>query len=221
MSTENQDYVLHSETDGIEMIILADGVSSCSRSRKGAEISCKTVEKILTRYGLQIFQWDKKEVAEFVLSCVTDELECEQKTENCKITDFSSTLCFVCLDKKKQRALCFSLGDSLIYKLSEKGCVLLNQPDVYEDNRCCATTTIGAVDKVKVNVVDVTNINGMMICSDGAWKLFYNQNTFNDDLWEYSKKQNYYEFKKYIDRSKNMDDSTFIIMDFLSYKKLL
>ena len=215
---ENQDYFLHSETDKVEMIILADGVSSCSKSRKGAQIACETVEKILALNGTQLFELDKNIVANLILDNVLSAFKNEQIKDKCEITDYSSTLCFVCLDKAKDRVLSFSLGDSMIYKLSENGCVLLNQPDSFFGNKCCVTTTMGASEKVKIDMLNSEEINGMMICSDGAWSLFYNQNVFDEELWEHSKKQNYYEFKKYLDNCVNIDDSSFIIMAFLQNK---
>lgn len=200
------------------MIILADGVSSCSKSRKGAQIACETVEKILTLNGTQLFDLDKKIIANLILDNVLSKLKIEQKKDKCEITDYSSTLSFACLDKNKKRVLSFSLGDSMIYKLSEKGCILIDQLDSCSGNKCCVTTTIGASEKVKINKFDSKEMNGIMLCSDGAWRLFYNYNVFDKKLWDNSKKQNYYEFKKHIDNCINIDDSSFIIMDFLQNK---
>lgn len=215
LSKENQDYVLHTETDRVEIIVLADGVSSCRYSRKGAEMACLTAEKVLTEFGTQLFKLEKKLIADFIIGHVLQAFKIQQKEMCCAIEEFSSTLSFVCLDKKTNQALCFSLGDSLIYKLSDDGCILLNQPDSFSGDRSYAVTTIGVAEKVKIDIIDSNEINGIMICSDGAWRLFYNNNIFNSELWRYSKSGNYYEFKKYIDNSINMDDSTFVIMDFV------
>lgn len=210
--------MLHCETDSVEMIILADGASSVSHGKKGAQIACETVRKILALHGSKIFALDKNTLANLIMDNIVAEFKSEQTKDNCEITDYSSTLCFVCLDKIKRCVLSFSLGDSVIYKLSDKGCILINQPDRYYGNKCYVTTTADAAKKVRINISGTEDLNGMMICSDGAWSLFYNQNVFDNALWEHSKKQNYFEFKKHIDNCINTDDSSFIIIDFLQNK---
>ena len=55
---ENQDYICALQDGPNTVISLADGVSSCSRSKTGAEVAGNVVSKLLIRRGGSIMKYE-------------------------------------------------------------------------------------------------------------------------------------------------------------------
>lgn len=197
---------------------MADGVSTCENGKAGAEIACQTIMKIMLENWQDIFKCGEAVIAKLVVRRIVDNINNKAMVSNENVRSYASTLSFACFNKSTKKVLTFTLGDSLAYKLSEKGCILLNQPDAYDNGKCCVTTTDYAFTRAKINIVEAGGLNGVMLCSDGAWRMFYKENTFRDDLWDAIKKQNYEAIKAYLQEQDNCDDSSFIIMDLSKIK---
>lgn len=210
---ENQDYYLHKENQFVEIIVLADGVSSCKEGKTGASVSCQTAADIMLNKWNYLFASDKDTVVRLIVNRVIDNLKSECTKSGKTLNDYSSTLSFACLDKNNRRLMVFSLGDSFIYKLSENELRLMYQPKELEDNHCYTTTTKAVEKEVYLNILDSAGIDSVILCSDGAWNLFYDQNIIKEDFMTAFINKNFNAVKNYLCEIENPDDCTFIVMN--------
>ncbi len=207
---ENQDIYLHDENDATEAVALADGVSSSRFGKRGAEIACETVMHILMTDGALLFDIDKKLLARAILDRILEKIAMEPAAEF--PSDCASTLAFACLDKNSGRLLTFTLGDTLLYVISDNHCRLVSQPDVDVDGRCCVTTTRGAYRRVNIALHDASDIKAVMLCTDGAWQYLYEETFPNEELHNEIISGNYDALKYRLQAEKPDDDNSFIVM---------
>ena len=207
---ENQDIFLHDENALIEAVVLADGVSGSRLGKLGAQIACDTVMQILLAEGKHLFTMSKELVAHLIIERIMDKITQEKL---CDLpSDCASTLAFACRDKAEGKLLTFTLGDTLLYTVSDTDCDLISQPDTDTEGKCCVTTTEDAAQRVSITMRDTADQSAVMLCTDGAWQSMYEDSRLNGELKSEIIAGNYDALKKHLQATMPDDDSSFIIM---------
>ena len=207
-NTENQDALFYEETENFLFYAVADGVSTCKNSRKGAEVTCKAVCDILLNEFDYFFNSNSKKVSWLILNYIKKQLNILANQSNQSFNSYASTLCFVCIKKGNNTAITFTLGDSHLYILDSKKLFLEDGIIDYEDNIVCATVTENAEKNAVVNFYENFNYDGIIICSDGAWKTLFGNKKYNIGKELYVNNP-----KKLIDqlKSKKIDDDATLL----------
>lgn len=166
---DNQDAFAVAENGQYSAAALADGVSTCPRSREGAQAACDTAVSLL--YGKPEFflSGSREATARVMLDSIMSKLQ--SLASDGDPVPLSSTLAFVLLDKVARRALLFQLGDGLVAGNRNGRWVSLIQPDSSMDGTC-VTTTAGASRRCRAVCIDAANWDSFMLMTDGAWRTF-------------------------------------------------
>ena len=210
---ENQDALCSGKNRRFTVITLADGVSECKEAKTGAEVAVKSLTELFLKKGEYFINFDKKQIAKFAVSHINYELRKKAESEKKNVEDYSSTIASVLLDKKSERLLYFSIGDSIIIASENGKCKIISNPSDSSQG-CCVTTTKGAETMVKTNILDVSGLESVIICSDGAWKDMFRRNKLKEEVKKLIEYNKYGELSKFIKHQDNFDDSSFISMIF-------
>lgn len=161
--------------------------------------------------GNLFFDYSPEKTAFILLAEIKKQLSELSKKSNKPIESFASTLCFACLEKKTNRLMTFQLGDSNLYLISENGCrfsldekAVPQAFTVYED----------ADEKAAVSVCAADGLNAVLLCSDGAWREFYEKGDFNKELYEALKRSDFFRLKSFLEERSCADDCSYILMNF-------
>lgn len=138
MGSECQDFadVFQSSSDGDSArltMVVADGVGSRSRSRRGAEIACQSlgVEFSDTKFvGDRLSNRFARARSKFIKNCANDARQnggepevntglAESATEGDEVIEYATTALILCLDEQGYWAA--SVGDGAIYGVSDSG----------------------------------------------------------------------------------------------------
>ena len=209
---ENQDHICSGENSRFTVITLADGVSSCKEAKAGAIIAGNELTRLLIRKGELLQEYEPEEIASMTLSHILYELEDAAKQADADVKDYSSTVASVLHDKENGKLICMSLGDSIIIGASEGNFSILNTP--YESSEgCCVTTTAGAESETEGRIIDDSEFDSVIICSDGAWRQMLNRNRLKDEIITMLEKGDFDRLKDYLTDLDGHDDYSFISMD--------
>lgn len=208
----NQDSIMYGKNERFCAMVLADGVSSCSESAKGAEIVCKAVTAYLLKNGERLFYMPEYEIADCITSHILYKLERVSTEERNDIEEYSSTVAFTLCDRTTRKMLYFSIGDSLIIAIKKSNCSIVAMPGDSR-NGCYVTTTEDVSSLAKTGIIGTENINSIIICSDGAWHLMYNRNRLCQDIKSLLISQNYTALKNTLAEKERFDDCSFISVD--------
>ena len=210
---ENQDFVSWGENENFLTAVLADGVSSCVHSSKGAKTACEVLNRIFLRKGDFFLNSDvrfyKKEISKMILSYILQEIEKISKGNTGDIDgmkEYSSTIAGILYEKKSDKFLCFNVGDGMIVASnSDRGDYQVLLAPYQNEKGCCVTTTRGAENTAGLKIFHADNINSIIILSDGAWKKVFNDKNF-------SSLNNFIELDNYLEKSNCNDDYSYIAM---------
>lgn len=208
--SDNQDVVVHDQSDEYEVIALADGVSSCKKGKEGAKIACNTVLDIFLTCGKLFFNYSYEKTSNIVLAEIRRNISIAAKRDNEPSESYSSTLCFICLEKRTNKILSFQLGDSHIFLLSENGCNAINAKKAHE---LYFTTYPDADEHTLIDIFYTDNIHSLLLCSDGAWRLLYNKNILNPEILQAIKQSDFEFFENYLENKNNQDDCSYILLN--------
>lgn len=209
----NQDSVMYSENKRFCAMVLADGVSSCSESAKGAEIVCSALTQYLLKHGERLFCMQNYEIAGCITSHILYKLDMTSKKEmKNDINEYSSTVACILCDRKTRKMLYFSIGDSLIIATKCNKCSIVAMPSDSR-NGCYVTTTENVSSLAKVGIIETDEINSVIICSDGAWRLMYSRNRLDQNIKSLLIAQNYSGLKNILIKKERYDDCSFISVD--------
>lgn len=214
----NQDFILFDKNRSYCAMTLADGVSTCSKSRKGAEAVCYAVTEYLLRHGKRFFAMDSQEAVNCLLEYILFKLRQITEQESSLIKEYSSTMACILVDRYRNQMLYFSIGDSLILATKEDRCSVVAMPSDSR-NGCCVTTTFNASTMAKVGKIDTEHIQSIIICSDGAWHLMYNRNKLNPLVKEILINQDYDKLKNFLMKKDRFDDCSFISVNLKDCKR--
>ena len=203
----NQDSILSRQTEHDSIIALADGVSECAEARRGAEIASESIVNFLLcpeSYG--------GDIAKQALSVVLRELECSAAKHQKNVADYSSTFAAVRLGRNTGKLTVLNLGDGLILALRGERCRVLSMPGDSQHG-CACTTTRNAFRLVDVGEVDAAEVDAVIICSDGAWRLMYERTRIKHQVRSMLLEADYRSLARYLENADGADDCSFIVMD--------
>ncbi len=204
---ENQDYTYTYETSEGAFYAIADGVSSCKNSREGAEIACAISAKVVLDDIDYYFDSNPEKTINLILANIRRRISQIAKEANQKDISYASTLCFVCVHKKRHQAMTFVLGDSRVYFFSSESVYQKNPVHAYEDNETCTTLTKFAQEDVGFSIDNFSEDNRFILCTDGCWKnLFYIDEKNNTAM----KKVDNNEIMEYLNETMISDDCSFL-----------
>ena len=209
----NQDYVWEAENEIIKAAIIADGVSTCKNSLKGAEIVCKAVGEVLLDEADYIFASPKEKTVSLMVAYIYKKLLTEANAQKETVESFSSTLSFVCFNKANGKVLTFVLGDSLIYAVKGDSFLLACSPVFWDENRTLTTTTQNIEPYIDINIFSVNDYSRFVLCTDGAWKTFYKNGVLKKDILSAIKSDDMNSVKNYFDAQICFDDCSCIVMN--------
>lgn len=205
---ENEDVLFCKTNEHFDFYAIADGVSSCSNSKKGAEIVCSAACSIMMNEFDYYIDSSANKAAWLITECIKQKLSEHAIESSQKVESFASTLCFFCIEKKSGRAISYTLGDSHLYIINSEGLFLSKGTLLYENNVVCATVTENADRAVAINYYNKDEYDGFMLCTDGIWKSIMIANGF-------SEAQTVEEYRLLLENLKNkkiQDDATVLLV---------
>ncbi len=212
----NQDAIRYKQNRDYDVMVLADGVSSCCRAKEGAEITSNIIANFLLEHGGCFFSMTRQEVVDCILSQIRLALEHAARREGLAAEDYSSTLACILFDRRNERMLYCSIGDSLILAAKDDRCAVIAMPADSRDG-CCVTTSAAAESMAAIGVVKTTELRSVMICSDGAWQLMYDRNRLQQPIRSLLLNQDYEQLKTVLMERERFDDCSFISMNFQNH----
>ena len=208
---ENQDVVHFEENGRYSVITLADGVSSCTNGKEGAEIASRELKRLLFEKASHFMSFDEGTVAELSLAHILWELERYARENQISVEELSSTLAGALYDKKTKQLLLVNLGDGMIITGNREGCFLAARPS---DSRygTTVTTTYGARNEMKVRKLDGTKFESVYLCSAGAWRCMFDRIQMTEPVQKMIRNNNYRKLGTYLTSRNPFDDCTFVGM---------
>lgn len=206
----NQDIVYDAESKTAKIIVIADGVSSCTNGGKGAEIACKAVSDIMLKETEYMFSSSNEKVAGLLSAYVYKKLITVANEDNQPVGSYSSTLSFVCYNKISGQIMTFILGDSLIYLILDGIMTLACKPKLFDDSKIYTTTTQNVAEVIEINVFESKNSARYLLATDGAWKTFYSGGALSDKIEQAVREEKIID---YLEEQQCTDDCSIIMMD--------
>ena len=214
----NQDAIIFKMNTDYCAMVLADGVSTCEEGGTGAKTTCAATAEFLLDHAERIFNMNKQKTADSLVEHIMQHLKENAENENKDVEEYSSTLACVLFDRKENKMLYLSIGDSLIIATQNDKCYVVAMPSDSR-NGCCVTTTLNASRMAKVGIVDTENLGSIMICSDGAWHLMYRRNTMEQPIKELILNNDYTGLKEILLEKERFDDCSFITINLKDYSR--
>lgn len=204
---DNQDYIYTQETAAGAFYAVADGASSCENSRKGAEIACKISAKIILDDIDYYFDSKPEKTINLILSNIRNKINKVAGDLNENEMSFASTLCFICVHKKRQQVMTFVLGDSKVFALYPESICPKNPVNAYKNNETCTVLTDFANEDVGFSIESYFENSQFVLCTDGCWKeLFY----MNEDNRVAMRSESVEGIEDYLESVKMFDDCSFL-----------
>lgn len=212
---DNQDVLCYSQDQHYSVISLADGVSTCSCAKRGAEIASQTITDLFLKNGARLFTLDDSQVSKAVLSRVMQELNEDADKIKAPVNEYASTLASVLIDKRTKKMLCFSVGDGIIMALKKDIIRVLAIPS---DSRqgCIVTTTRDADLAATVKILDLDEMEAVIICSDGAWQEMFSHGRLKPEIREILCNHDFDNLSIYLKEMNTFDDHSFIAIDLMN-----
>ncbi len=210
----NEDCIMTGNTERYRVIVLADGVSTCSCSGIGARIACEKTMSYLLDDAEDIFGYDEKTIADYVLGLVNLAICEEARSNGNDIRDYSSTLSAVLYDCETRSAIVFHLGDGLILLTNSNFCKVIGKPYDHSDGTP-VTTTEGAGKMSIIRKIDVSDGDYILIFSDGAWDQMYKKGSLMKDVMGFIINGKFDKLNEYIRNRVPEDDYSYIGMSLM------
>lgn len=212
----NQDAFSTGSNDRFDVVVLADGVSSCKKSGEGAEITVEAVKKIFLENGDIIIKSDVKESSAAVLSVLYNELEKKAKKDNEEVEEYASTLAAVLIDRKTKNTFAMNLGDSMIMGVKGVDIGIVGMP--CDSSKGIPTTITNLsnhfTDSIMINSKDGDyKYDTYILCSDGAWREMFHKGKLRNDVKEMILKRDFNRLRNFLKDKNTLDDCTFIALD--------
>lgn len=212
---EGQDALAQREKGTLSVIALADGVSACLYGKEGARCCADAATELLLQKGRDLFSCGSREAAEFITSHVVYKQQLLAKQQGQPAEEYASTLAAVCYDRRAEKLLYCSLGDSLILAVRRGECEILALPPDSAQG-CCVTMTEHAGRGMQTGILDTRGMEAVCILSDGAWQALFEGGSLKADARTMLVKHWYSDLRDYLQALSCEDDNSFISMDLRS-----
>ena len=214
----NQDIVSSGSNERFSVITLADGVSTCKKGRKGAQIACKTTKEMMLRNGEYISGCSGAELANDIVLNVTYEIQKQAELDKIEPEEYSSTLSSVMYDNLLNTLTIFSVGDGIIFGVGRNGFRVLAMPSDSREGTC-VTTTRGASRQAVARTISRDGIDSVWICSDGAWRMMFKSGIMKREFADLIASKDYRGLKELFIEHHGNDDMSFIMLDVAGRKR--
>lgn len=205
------DIVRGTDNGEFAVLTLADGVSSCKYGAEGASlVSFYAMEYVYRQFADLKFLPNEWPV--YMLNSVKKQLKIAAHNDEALYNEYSSTLMVLVLDRMKSILNYCSIGDGILLAIDNDKCPVICMPQG-DKNGCPVVTTEGIEKKILSGRMELANVNNILMCSDGAWKMMYNHNMLKPDIKNILLSGNFNDFKEYIRNAENMDDCSFAFAD--------
>lgn len=210
----NQDATASGSNARFEVIVLADGVSSCKKGGEGARITAETIKNWFLDNGERLMDISDEERGSAISSVIASELGKQAQQDGLNIRDYASTLATILIDKKQKRMMYASVGDSLLLGVKDDKVSIVAMP---ADSRNGIPTTVDSSKYIKTQVLEPENgelvADSFIACSDGAWRELYRRSRLRTEVKEMILKRDYRGLSEYLKSRNTFDDCTFITLD--------
>ena len=208
----NQDVVKSGSNERFSVITLADGVSTCKKARKGAQIACRATKSLMLGNGEYIARCSSRDLAWNVVYNVNFELQKQAAKDQTEPEEYSSTLSSVLYDKRENTLTIFSVGDGIVFGVGKKGFRILAMPSDSREGTC-VTTTRGAFRRAVARTIGRDGIDAVWICSDGAWREMFEYGRMKREVAELIENKNFRGLMDLFKKRHSNDDMSFIALD--------
>ena len=192
-------------------LAMADGVSCCKCGNHGAEIASRiAVEYICSQYGamkLLPLRW-----TDTVVRRIRQKLESESIMDGNDIQDYSSTLLAVLVDREQGLLYYCNIGDGILMTVQQQRCPIISMPHIGM-GECPVVTTKNIERVIDSGRVSLHGIDHILICTDGAWKLIYQNSILKPCVKKYLLSGAFQKVIEYIETAENVDDSSIAIIE--------
>lgn len=199
---KNQDDILILSDSNFYLFVLFDGVSSLSGSWDFIQ-ACK---RFIKDNHIQYVRGNKINLRELIYQMHVASFDAG---ENGK-----STCSALLLKPDDNKAYAVSIGDSRIYAFTNSYMEVLTTDDTLSGNNNFLTRYIGK-EGLGPDDIDLIQINAdqhFLICSDGFYSLMEKDRKTYFKIFHYKRKGNIVNAISRLQKNKNRDDSTFIII---------
>ena len=208
----NQDVVKSGSNERFSVITLADGVSTCKKARKGAQIACRATKSLMLGNGEYIARCSSSDLAWNVVYNVNFEIQKQAAKDKTEPEEYSSTLSSVLFDKKENTLTIFSVGDGIVFGVGKNGFRILAMPSDSREGTC-VTTTRGAFRQAVALTIERDGIDTVWICSDGAWREMFEYGRMKSEVAKIIENRNFQGLKDLFEKHHSNDDMSFIALD--------
>ncbi len=174
-----QDKVARLNSNGVQVIALADGAGSAALSHFGAECVVNRVSNFVAeKFFDLIAQTDGIKVKQEILSVALQSLTDATKIHDCTLKDLASTLLVAAVGDGK--FFLAHLGDGVIGYLNDAGLKTASVPDNGEfSNETVFVTSSDAAAHMRIYKGALKTISGFILMSDGSEQSLYNKRNKN------------------------------------------
>ncbi len=207
----NQDTSFCVEDGKSQIIVLADGVSSCSHAREGATIACINTGNYYAKCGSELMWQSKDVIAKKTIQNIVCALNKKSSASGIAVDEYSSTIAVVYYDKASDNILIVNVGDGIVCGVNSKGYEVLMQPQDSSEG-CFVTTTKGVERKADIKVYSAKKYNNLFICSDGMWQELFGRTRLKKEYESYILKNDYSGLISQLETVNFQDDGSIVVM---------
>lgn len=209
---ENQDVILIRKNSQFCFYALADGVSSRSFSKEGAQIACETAAELFMRPDRLLLNYEKNKAVCLLLSEILYNIKNSDTKKSTDIKEYASTLMFALVDKKTQLVYLMNLGDGICLATLEEKIFELSCTDE-QAHGCYVTTTENVADYVFFDEFDAYKYDSFVLMSDGAWRRIYEKGKIKEHYKNMIINKDVKNLQIAFDTAVIDDDCSFVFVD--------
>jgi hypothetical protein len=163
---ECQDESLSATVGAYDIVVQADGVSSCCHGKRGAQLACEAVVDFIRKEKENVFLYSSRKLAFLLIEHILYFLEIEAYQNGADLADYASTIAFSCVNRENGETVLFSLGDGAIFNSSGHYANAAITPKRYFGVPCL-TTTSNAYKYAEIKKLTLSPNDSVLLCTDG------------------------------------------------------
>lgn len=193
------------------VLTLADGVSTCRYGADGASlVSACAMDYVYNQFFLNGSL--PKGWPVYMLNLLKKRLYEVVNNDKSSYKEYSTTLMVIVIDRSNGIMYYCNIGDSILIAINDDKCPIICMPQG-DKNGCPVITTDGLENNIMSGDMNLADVNNIMMCSDGMWRMMYNRNTLKPEIKNFLLSGNYSRIVEYANFSDNIDDCSFAFAD--------
>lgn len=206
---ECQDKSLSATVGVYDIIVQADGVSSCCHGKRGAQIACEAVVEFIRMEKEDIFLYDSRKLSFLLIEHILYFLEIEASENGANVSDYASTIAFTCANRKTGEIVLFSLGDGAVFNSSGYKVNTVIAPRRHFGNPCL-TTTDSSYKYAEIKKQTLSLDDSVLLCTDGFLHAVGTSSSGSSVLRNAMLGKNFSELDNLLDNTNEPDDIGYI-----------